>query len=131
MKKFYVVLIVVIIFIAVMKAGGAYKIITNVQGAQKTFEKGTEYAIKGEVDDAITEFDKAITEFDKIIEANPKMPGLSGFFNARIQVYNARALAYYQKGDYDRSWEDINKIKELGGEPNGRIIKTLEKVSDR
>ena len=67
----------------------------------EAYNKGMEYYEKGM-------WDEAIVEFDKAIQLNPN--------NAKF--YNNRGLAYFFKGDYAKSTEDVLKVK------------TLEKKSD-
>jgi lipopolysaccharide biosynthesis regulator YciM len=52
----------------------------------------------------IGNFDLALSDFSKVIELNPN----DG------DAYFLRANLYFQKRDYDKTWEDINKVKSLG-----------------
>jgi tetratricopeptide (TPR) repeat protein len=58
--------------------------------------KGTAYANRGMIDDAITECSKAI-------EINPRY----------AKAYNNRGIAYYYKGQYDRAIQDYSKAIEI------------------
>ncbi|MDD5282249.1 MAG: tetratricopeptide repeat protein [Candidatus Omnitrophica bacterium] len=50
------------------------------------------------------ELDNIINVFSQAIKTNPNYAG----------AYYNRAVAYYYKNNYDKSWEDIHKAQELG-----------------
>ena len=61
------------------------------------------------------------TPFVKPIEANPRLAA----------AYYDRANAFYNKGEYDKVWEDIHKARSLGYQVPKKFLKALRKVSGR
>ena len=61
------------------------------------------------------------TPFSKTIEANPRLAA----------AYYDRAHAFYNKGEYDKVWEDIGKARSLGYQIPKKFLKALRKVSGR
>jgi hypothetical protein len=61
------------------------------------------------------------TPFNKAVEANPRLAA----------AYYDRANAYYDKGEYEKVWEDINRAQSLGYRVPKRFLKALRKVSGR
>ena len=61
------------------------------------------------------------TPFHKAIEANPRLAA----------AYYDRANAYYNKGEYEKVWEDINRARSLGYRIPKKFLKALRKVSGR
>lgn len=61
------------------------------------------------------------TPFTKAIEANPRLAA----------AYYDRANAFYNKGEYDKVWEDIDKARSLGYQVPKKFLKSLRKVSGR
>ncbi len=61
------------------------------------------------------------TPFTKAIEANPRLAA----------AYYDRANAFYNKGEYDKVWEDIDKARSLGYQVPKKFLKTLRRVSGR
>ncbi len=57
----------------------------------------------------------------KAIEANPRLAA----------AYYDRANVFYNKGEYDKVWEDINRARSLGYRVPKRFLKSLRKVSGR
>ena len=66
-------------------------------------------------------YHKAIDCYGRFIIINPKEP----------EAYYNRAIVYYFTKDYDKSWSDIKKTKELGGEVYEGFIQRLSKTSGR
>ncbi|MEK6658831.1 MAG: tetratricopeptide repeat protein, partial [Campylobacterota bacterium] len=64
---------------------------------------------------------QAIADFTKAIEINPN----------DSQVYNDRAVSYFFEKDYDKSWQDVYKAKELGKDVHPGFLKELKKASGR
>lgn len=62
-----------------------------------------------------------ILKYSRIIETNP------GYAKA----YYNRAVAYFVAQDYDKSWRDVRKAKELGCEVDPAFLKALKKSSGR
>jgi hypothetical protein len=58
---------------------------------------------------------------NKAIEANPRLAA----------AYYDRANVFYNKGEYDKVWEDINRARSLGYRIPKRFLKSLRKVSGR
>jgi len=61
------------------------------------------------------------TPFNKAVEVNPRLAA----------AYYDRANAYYNKGEYEKVWEDINRAQSLGYRVPKRFLKSLRKVSGR
>jgi tetratricopeptide (TPR) repeat protein len=61
------------------------------------------------------------TPFDKAIEANPRLAA----------AYYDRANAFYNKGEYEKVWEDIDRARSLGYQVPKKFLKALRKVSGR
>jgi Flp pilus assembly protein TadD len=68
----------------------------NPRGAESYTNRGIEYAKKGDLDHALTDFNEAI-------ELNPKY----------AEAYNNRGIAYRGKGDLNRALADFNEAIEL------------------
>ena len=65
--------------------------------------------------------DKALADLNKVIKINPRYPG----------AYCERAIAYYVKKDYERSWQDVHTSRALGFEVYPKFLKLLKKASKR
>jgi tetratricopeptide (TPR) repeat protein len=117
-------------------------------GIAASIDRGSVYLIKGEHDQAISEFnkaleinpkdsgayknrgaaymnkgqfDQAISEYTKALEINPK----------DAEAYNIRGRAYYFKGKYEKSWEDLNKAEDLGYKVPPEYFDDLRKALGR
>ena len=78
------------------------------------YKRGTAHAKKGEPDQAISYLNKAI-------EINPRHAG----------AYYNRGLAYYNKREYDKAWEDVHKAQSLGYQVHPEVLKKLREASGR
>ena len=78
------------------------------------FLKGLAYAKNGM-------YDEAIAQFNKVIHFNPN----------RAEAYGNRAIVYYYKGEYAKSWDDIYKAEELGLKKAPSFLEKLRKASGR
>lgn len=78
------------------------------------FGRGKVYAQMGYPDDAIKEYSKAV-------DLNPKMG----------EAYHMRAVAYFAKFDYIRSWKDAAKAKELGVAMDQTFLSQLREESPK
>ena len=67
------------------------------------------------------EHDSAISDLDKAIEFNPQL----------AVAYGDRALIYFVRKDYDKTWENIRKQESLGLEARPEFLKALQKASGR
>jgi len=103
-------------------------------------------------------YDQAIADFDKAIELTPEFPFSaqatmesrkptgesllgSGFFTSLMNsetyadlpiAYASRAMAYLQKGDYERAAADLEKATQLGLDPAyAQLVGALPPVSTR
>jgi tetratricopeptide (TPR) repeat protein len=65
--------------------------------------------------------DKAIVDFGKAIEIDPS--------NAR--PYNNRGFCYFLKKDYDKAWDDVDKVEELGYKVHEVFLADLKKASGK
>ena len=117
-------------------------------GIAASIDRGSVYLIKGEHNQAISEFDKAleinpkdsgayknrgaaymnigqfdqaISDYTKALEINPK----------DAEAYNIRGRAYYFKGEYEKSWEDLNKAEDLGYRVPPEFFDDLRKALGR
>lgn len=61
------------------------------------------------------------TPFSKACESNPRLAA----------AYYDRANSYYNKGEYEKVWEDIDRARSLGYQVPKRFLKALRKVSGR
>ena len=61
------------------------------------------------------------TPFAKAIEANPRLAA----------AYYDRANAFYNKGEYDKVWEDIDRARSMGYRVPKKFLRSLRKVSGR
>ena len=66
-------------------------------------------------------YDRAISEFDRVLERNPR--------DAR--AYYERGLVYYNKGEYDKAWQDVHKAQSLGYQVPPEFLKLLSEVSQQ
>ena len=64
------------------------------------------------------ELDSSISIFSAAINKNRNHAG----------TYYNRALAYFYKKDYDKSWKDIHEAKRLGIEVNQRFLELVDKL---
>jgi len=70
------------------------------------------------------ELDNMISVFTEEIKKNPGYAG----------AYYNRAVAYYHKKDYDKSWKDVHKVQKLNTAPDpslANLIEKLQKASGR
>jgi tetratricopeptide (TPR) repeat protein len=66
-------------------------------------------------------YDRTISEFNRVLEGNPQ--------NAR--AYYERGLVYYNKGEYDKAWEDVHKAQSLGYQVPSEFLRLLSAASGR
>jgi len=59
--------------------------------------------------------------FTKIIQTNPRLAA----------AYYDRANAFYNKGEYDKVWEDIDRARSMGYHVPKKFLKSLRKVTGR
>lgn len=110
--------------------------------------RGVAYAVKGDVD-------RAINDFTKALEINPRFTNaLSNRGNAYMakgdidraiadftmtvavnpyyaKAYSDRAIAYFLKTEYGKAWDDIYRLRSLGGDAHPKFIEDLKKASGR
>jgi len=67
------------------------------------------------------ELDRTIKVFSDAIKQNPNYAG----------AYYNRAVAYFYKKDYDKSWQDVEKAQSMGMEFRPEFIDALKKASCR
>jgi hypothetical protein len=67
------------------------------------------------------EMNSIISVFSEVLKKDPNYPG----------AYYNRAIAYYYKKDYERSWQDVHKAESLGYVFSANFIKSLQKASHR
>lgn len=64
-------------------------------------------------------YDRAILELSRVLEKNPQ--------NAR--AYYERGLIYYEKGQYDKAWQDVRTAQGLGYEVPAVFLRLLSETS--
>jgi len=62
---------------------------------------------------------KVINIFSEELEVRPNQAG----------IYHNRAIAYYYKKEYDKSWEDIRQCQKLSGVIDPAFLNKLEAAS--
>jgi len=67
------------------------------------------------------DFEQAISLLNKSLEINPKS----------AEAYISRGKGYYFSGEYDKSWEDVQKAQDLGYKIPAEFLDDLRKASDR
>lgn len=60
-------------------------------------------------------------DFNKALEIAPRL----------TLAYYFRAGAYYNQGEYGKSWDDVHKLKSMGFQVNQRFLKVLREASGR
>lgn len=81
------------------------------------FEKGVQFSLKRQYDDAIKEYEESL-------KINPKSP----------EAYNNLGFAYYDKGDFDKAADNQKKALELNpnlGNAYYGLARALEKKGDK
>ena len=63
---------------------------------------------------------QAIQDYSNTININPQ------FFSA----YNNRAYAYFLQDKFQKSWEEVKKLRALGGEPDPSFLEKLTKATE-
>lgn len=92
----------------------------NTAGLEATTKAGSNIETKRVPVDP-KEMDNIISVFSEAIKKNPKYAG----------AYYNRAVAYFYKTDYDKSWQDVHKAESLGFKFNPDFIESLKEVSGR
>ncbi len=64
------------------------------------------------------ELDNMVSIFSEAIKNKPNYAG----------AYYNRAVAYYYKKDYDKSWQDVHKVEELSAEFDQSLAKLIGKL---
>ena len=64
--------------------------------------------------------DQAVSDLTKALEIDPK-----------AQVYFYRGTAYYYRKEFDKSWADVNKARQLGYQVPTGFLDDLRKASGR
>ncbi|HNX68583.1 MAG TPA: tetratricopeptide repeat protein [Candidatus Omnitrophota bacterium] len=70
------------------------------------------------------DLDRALVCFDKAIKGNPPVAQLGQFFNDR-------AVAYFGKKNYNKSWKDLHQAVKLGYKVHPGFLKALKQDSKR
>jgi len=66
-------------------------------------------------------YDRAISQFRRVLEQNPR--------DAR--TYYERGLIYYNKGEYDKAWQDVRKAQSLGYRVPPEFLSLLSESSQK
>jgi hypothetical protein len=61
------------------------------------------------------------TAFTKAIQTNPRLAA----------AYYDRANAFYNKGEFEKAWEDIDRARSMGYHVPKKFLRSLRKVSGR
>ncbi len=59
--------------------------------------------------------------FTKTIQTNPRLAA----------AYYDRANAFYNKGEFDKAWKDIDRARNMGYQVPKKFLKSLRKVTGR
>lgn len=70
---------------------------------------------------AMAEYDKSLADFNTAIKLDPK----------NKDFYFGRALIYYYKKDFNKTWADVHKAEELGFEVPPDFLSELKNASGR
>lgn len=65
--------------------------------------------------------DEALEMYDKALAIKPDL----------ARAYYNKAVVFWRKGDYDQSWQNVDKCRELGEEPPKTFIQRLSRDSGR
>jgi tetratricopeptide (TPR) repeat protein len=76
------------------------------------YEMGSAYLRK-------KEFEQAISLFNKSLKIRPKY----------AEAYVSRGRGYYFRGEFDKSWEDIERAKDLGYKIPAEFLDDLRRAS--
>jgi Flp pilus assembly protein TadD len=109
--------------------GGAYQIKGDFDQAISDYNKAIElkpnyaraYSNLGNIYQIKGGLDQAILYYDKAIELRPDY----------AFVFNSRAMAYFGKQNYTRSWEDVYRAQTLKYNVDPRFIEQLKKASGK
>jgi tetratricopeptide (TPR) repeat protein len=80
--------------------------------------RGIDYLHRGISRNNADDIESAISDFTKAIEINPR----------DAQNYNDRATCYAMMGEYNKSWSDLDKARELGYKVNPEFIAKIKKA---
>jgi tetratricopeptide (TPR) repeat protein len=61
------------------------------------------------------------TPFAKAIQANPRLAA----------AYYDRANAFYNKGEFEKAWKDIDRARSMGYQVPKKFLRSLRKVTGR
>ncbi|MBA7575463.1 Photosystem I assembly protein Ycf3 [subsurface metagenome] len=91
------------------------------QTAEKDMEDtgGIDSYNKGVIFAEINEFKKAIKYFTIALEENPEF----------AKAYHNRAVAYFMLGEFEKAWNDVRKVKELGGQIHPGLLEEYNKAN--
>ena len=114
---------------AYVNRGTAYFHQNNIEQSISDFNKALEinpgnpkaYNYRGNVLAIEGTTNQAISDFTEAIKINPNYS----------DAYIARALAYFSKKEYTKSWEDVHKAESLGSKVKLDFLEMLKKVSGR
>lgn len=79
------------------------------------------YNDRGFIDGMQGKLPEALADFNKAIGIDPNF----------VDAYHNRAITYYQLKEYGKSWNDVDKIKELGGSIKPEFIRTLKQALEK
>jgi len=66
-------------------------------------------------------YDLAISDYSKAIELKADF----------AKAYYGRAVAYYHKREYDKSWQDVHKAEALGHKIDSKFLNKLKRASGK
>ena len=79
------------------------------------------YMDRGMIYEKNKKLDLAIADYDKGIAIEPNNPVFYGY----------RASAYFLEREYDKTWEDVHKVEQLGSAVKSQYLADLKKASGR
>jgi len=101
----------VIVLLCLVLAAGCATVAKEEKIAQPVKPRETVVVDQKELDELIAIFSEAIRE-------DPDSPG----------PYYNRAIAYFHKGDYDKSWQDMHSAEQLGVHVDAKFMEFLAKL---
>jgi len=107
-------IITLIIFSFLLSCASTQQKQIGSRDAEVYYKQGSDYLIRGQ-------YDQALSDLNKALEINPRY----------AEAYSNRGVAYYLKREYEKSWEDVKKAQSLGYQIHPKFLDDLRKASGR
>jgi len=110
--------------------GLIYQIQGNINGALSNYSKAIElnpnlavksYISRGSIYNDLGDPNRAIADLNKAVIISPN----------EYTIYYNRAISYFYKKEYDKSWDDLHKVDELGASVSPILRQELIKASGK